>query len=323
LALADAHEWAGENQIAMPPNPKIIDALPKLLERLSNGKSLHIPTLSEELGIAEKTIQDNIKKNLQPLEIAEIRFDRSTQHWIARKNFLSETLLSADEIVTMQLLTNHSNTLSNRFQTSTKRLFNRFIKRASLSIFKKTKIEKITKDDEGKLAIIKTAISQKRILHCIYKEKKRIIHPLKIVLLEGYWYLFFWDTAYREIRKYHLKTMEALDIQDETFDAPTSHLIDKLDNAINAYFKDDELIPVELLLHKNISKYFHRQPLSPSQKITRYNDDYEQMNITITDEMEIIPTIQQFLPYIKVLSPDSLHLQIEENIKNYSQIELQ
>lgn len=303
-------------------NKDMIDALPNLLKRLSSGEGLHIPTLSQELEIPEKTLQDNIKKNLQPLEMADITYDHTTRHWTARKNFLSETLLSADEIVTMRLLQNHSNTLGSRFQISTKRLFNRFIKRASLSIFKKTKFEKIAKDDKGKLAIIKTSITQKRILHCTYNDKPRVIHPLKIVLLEGYWYLFFWDAANVEIRKYHIKTMKELDIQDETFDPPKSSLIDKLDNAINAYFKDNELIPVELLLHKKVSKYLKRQPLSPSQKIIPYDDNYEQMYISITDDMEIIPTIQQYLPYIKVLSPESLHKKIEENIKNYSQIEL-
>ena len=300
----------------------MIDALPILLKRLSNGEALHIPTLSDELDIPPKTLQDNIKKHLVPIEIAEIKYDNSTRNWTSRRNFLSETLLSEQEIITIKLLETHSHKLGKRFALSAQRLFNRFQRRASLTIFKKTKIEKIAKDDEGKLAIIKTSISQKRVLHCIYNSKDRVIHPLKIVLLEGYWYLFFWDTQNNDIRKYHLKTMQSLDIQDETFTISSNNVINRLDNAINAYFKDAELIYVELLLHKNISKYLERQPLSKSQKITPYDDDYNQMNITITDERELIPTIQQYLPYIKVLSPDTLHKKIEENIKNYSQIDL-
>jgi hypothetical protein len=38
--------------------------------------------------------------------------------------------------------------------------------------------------------------------------------------------------------------------------------------------------------------------------------------------MEIIPTIQQYLPYIKVESPDTLHQRIEENIQNYKEFDL-
>lgn len=303
-------------------NHKMIDALPWLLKRLSNGEALHIPTLSGELDIPEKTIQDNIKKHLVSIEIAEIRFDKSLQKWIAKRGFLSETLLSEYEIVTMRLLESQADRYGRQFLLSTQRLFSRFKRRASLTIFKNTKIEKIERDDEGKFAIIKTAISKKRVLHCKYKDKDRIVYPLKIVLLEGFWYLFLWDKANDEVRKYHLKSIEALELQDEVFMTPENRVIDHLGDAINAYFKDAELIPVRLLVYKKVSKYFERQPLSSSQTITSYNNYYDQMDIWVTDEMEIIPTIQRYLPYIKVDSPDSLHKHIEENIKNYANINL-
>lgn len=299
-------------------NHKMIDALPKLLKKISNGEALHIPTLSDELDIPEKTLQDNIKKHLVPIEISEIHFDKSVQAWIGKHGFLSETLLSEYELVAMQLLETHSKKYGRQFILSTQRLFNRFKRRASLTIFKKSKMEQIGKDDEGKLAIIKTAISQKRILHCKYNGKDRIVFPLKIVLLEGYWYLFLWDTENNEVRKYHLKTIQSLNLQSENFTTPENKVIDHLDNAINAYFKDAELIPVRLFLHKSISKYFQRQPLSGSQTITACDENYDQLDIWITDEREIIPTIQQYLPYIIVDSPNSLKQTIQENVKIYA-----
>jgi len=303
-------------------NKDMINALPKLLKELSSGEGLHIPTLSQKLGIAEKTIQDNIKKHLVPIDIAEIRFDKGLQKWIAKRGFLSETLLNEYELVTMRLLETHSSRYGRGLFLSTQKLFNRFKRRASLTIFKKTKMEKIERDDEGKLAIIKTSISQMRILHCRYNDKVRVVYPLKIVLLEGFWYLFLWDTENDEVRKYHLKSIEALELQDEVFKTPDNQVIDHLDNAINAYFKDAELIPVRLLVHTKVSKYFKRQPLSGSQTITPYDENYDHLDIWITDEREIIPTIQQYLPYIKVESPTSLHQTIEENIKNYSELNL-
>lgn len=304
-------------------NKDMIDALPILLRRLSDGEGLHIPTISAELEIPEKTIQDNIKKYLVTLgDMADIQYDYSTKKWTARRNFLSETLLSADEIITMKLLEISSQKFGKRFELYTHIFLNRFKRRSSLTIFKKTKMEKIEKDDEGKFAIIKTAISKKRVLHCRYNDKARIIHPLKIVLLEGFWYLFFWDTENNEVRKYHLKSIEAIELKDEIFVTPENRVINHLGDAINAYFKDAEFIPVRLFVHKEVSKYFKRQPLSSSQTIKSYNTNYDQMDIWVTDEMEIIPTIQQYLPYIKVDSPDSLHKSIEENIANYSKLDL-
>jgi len=301
-------------------NHNIINTLPYLLKRLSNGEQLNIPRLGKELGIPQKTIQDNIKKYLLPIENADIHFDKSINAWVARQGFLSETLLSEYEIITMQLLEKSANRFGAGFKLATKRLFNRFKRRASLTIFKKTRMEQMGKDDEMKLAIIKTAIRDKKVLHCRYSGKDRVVNPLKIVLLEGYWYLFLWDTENEEIRKYHLKSMEALDLRDDTFIVPKNRVIDHLDNAINAYFKDEIPFPVVLIIHEKVIKYFKRQPLSKEQIITeapKYGTEYFKLEIWVTDEMEIIPTIQQYLPYIKVESPDSLNEKILKNLKNY------
>jgi len=306
-------------------NKDLLNALPLLLKRLSNGEQLNIPRLSEELSVPQKTIQDNFKKYLQPIENADIHFDKSINAWMARQGFLSETLLSEYEIITIQLLEQSVNRFGRQYKLATKRLFNRFKHRASLTIFRKTRMEQIGKDDEMKLAIIKTAIKDQKIIHCRYNGKERVIYPLKIVLLEGYWYLFLWDTDNEEVRKYHLKSLEALDLQDKTFTIPKNRVIDHLDSAINAYFKDATPFQVILIVHKKVIKYFERQPLSKEQKISEapdYGANYFRLELWVTDEMEIIPTIQQYLPYIKTESPDSINKQIEENIANYTNFEL-
>lgn len=301
----------------------MINILPVLLKSLAKGESLNVAYLHVHYDIPERTIRENIKKNILPLFPNDIAYDNKTKNYYAKRNFLSDTLLSAEEIVTIKLLENHSDTLGRRFNIASKRLFHRFKRRASLSIFKKAKMEKIGKDDEGKLAIIQNAISAKSILECRYGGKERIIHPLKIVLLEGYWYLFLWDAKDNIIKKFHLKTIEALNPTGEQFQSPHLDIINKLDGAINAYFKDAPSIDVELLIHKKVLKYFKRQPLSPFQILSPTNDpDYTKMEIRITDEMEIVPTIQQYLPYVKAIEPPTLCSRIEENLRNYSQTDL-
>ncbi len=307
----------------MKVNKEMIELLPVLLKKLSNGEGLNISDLSKQYDIPTKTVQENIKKNLQGLFPDDIKYSASTHNWYSDKNFLAETLLSADELITMKLLEDHSSKISDKFLRSTQRLFNRFKKRASLTIFKKTRMEKIERDDEGKLAIIKNAIASKTVLKCRYNNKERVVHPLKIVLLEGYWYLLIYDTNGETIKTFHLKTIEALELTKEFFEAPSIDIQNKLDGAINAYFKDKPIINVELLVHKKVIRYFERQPLSKHQVLLPDNDpNYTKLIITVTDKMEIIPTIQQFLPYIKVLAPDSLDEHIKENLKNYTNTDL-
>jgi len=301
----------------MRVNKKIIDILPTLLKRLSNGESLHIPTLSSDFSIPKSTLVNNFNSVIIPLFPNDIQYDNSTKQWYSKKNFLSETLLSADELVTIKLLEIHSEKLTRRFGLSTKRLFNRFKNRASLKIFKKVKMEKVTKDEEARFALIQNAISSKRVLTCVYHEKDRVIEPLKIVMLEGYWYLFFWNIETSDVRKYYLKDIENLELIDKNFTSPHRDILKRIDYAINAYFKVDETLDVELLVHKEVKKYFERQPLNKSQYIVKENDDYFKMTITVTHEKEIIPTIQQYFPYILVLSPESLYMAIEKNLENY------
>ena len=304
-------------------NKKMIGILPILLKRLSNGNSLHLPTLAEEFSIPKNTLVNNLKEVICPLFPKEILYDNSTKQWYAKKNFLSETLLSADELITIKLLEKYSEQLGETFNRSSKKLFKRFKQQASLTIFRKSNIEPISRRGERTFALLEYAITNSSILTCHYKRKARTIHPLKIAMLEGYWYLFLIEEGHPEIRKYHLQSIEKLKLTKESFTPPPKERLEGLSNAINAYFNAQHRLYVELLVHKTITPYLKRKPLSPTQQIEEEEENYNKLTITITDEREIIPTIQQYLPYIKVLSPDSLHQKIEENIRNYSRVNLE
>ena len=304
-------------------NKKIIEELPKILQRLSNGEGLHIPTLSQELGIPEKTIQDNIKKYLSPIKIVNLQYDKTTRNWTAQQNFLSKTLLKAEEMIVMSILDSTSSRYGHNFKKDVERLFNRFRKRASLRIFKKIKMEKFNNEEETALAIIKNAIDNKSVLLLDYKNKAREVHPLKIAQLEGYWYLFLWDVKDNMMKTFYFKGISNIQLKGCNYTSSKTDITKRLDEAINAFFRDEESFPVELQVHKKVVIYFKRLPLSKSQKFFPcQHKDYEKMTLDVTSEMEIIPTIQRYLPYIKVLSPDSLNDSIIKNLQDYHNIEL-
>jgi len=303
----------------MRVNQNIVKLLPILLKKLSYGEKLSTKQLSEEYNIPHRTIHDNITKHLKKLYPDNIQFSKSTNTWYANKNILSETLLSAEEIITIDILEEHSKSFGTDFHTFTKILFNRFRKRTSYEIYKKTNFEKISKKDDFKFAIIKNAIKSKNTLICVYKEKIRLINPIKIVMFDGYWYVLVIDLKDNQLKTYYLKEMNDIQLEGSIFEFMENNIQDKLDGAINAHFKDKEPKLVELEIYKEISKYFHRRPLSKKQSIRpSEHPDYEIMTIYITDLMEIIPTIQQFLPFIKVISPDDLDKQIREHYFNKS-----
>lgn len=300
------------------PNTNAIDALPHILKRLSNGESLYLINLSKQYNAPITTLRDNIKKHIVNSFPDEITYSSHTNTLTANKAFLSETLMTAKEIITMSILENSSSKYGDNFHKNTKLLFDRFKKRASLQIFKKTNFEKITREHEPKFAMIKNAIKDKDVLSCTYNDKPRIIYPLKIVMFDGYWYALVYQESQKKIKTFHLKTISDIKNENRQFDLEMNNITLKLNSAINAHFKDKKPIPVELLIHVKIAKYFERRPLSNNQDIQDSEDiNYKRMIISVTNHMEIIPIIQQFIPFIKVLSPDSLDQKIRQQLNDY------
>lgn len=95
--------------------------------------------------------------------------------------------------------------------------------------------------------------------------------------------------------------------------------IKSFDNAITAYYKPDEpSIIVQLFIDSKVARYFIRKPLNTTQRIIKkYDDKSIEVELSITDYMEIIPTIQRYMPYVMVIEPDELKLKVKENIEMY------
>jgi predicted DNA-binding transcriptional regulator YafY len=67
-----------------------------------------------------------------------------------------------------------------------------------------------------------------------------------------------------------------------------------------------------------VSRYFLRKPLNPSQRvIKKYDDGSLELEIIITDLMEIIPTIQRYIPFVRIITPDELKNEVKNNIDLY------
>lgn len=304
-------------------NENAINALPFILKRLSSGENLCMDNLIKDYDAPRTTLRDNINKHIVNSFPNEIKFSKSTNTWTSDKNFLSETLLTAEEIITMSILENSISKYGKEFERNAKLLFKRFKRRASVQIYKKTNFEQITRTDDSKFALIKNAIKNKIAITCIYRNKLRLVFPLKIVMFDGYWYALVFQKNEEKIKTFHLKSIENITNTNEYFSLNLEDIAIKLDSVINAYFEDKKPINVELFIYHTIAKYFERKPLSKNQTIDDSEDEnYKLMRITVTSYMEIIPTIQQFLPFIKVISPDSLEQKVKEHLGDYGNLNL-
>ena len=93
-------------------------------------------------------------------------------------------------------------------------------------------------------------------------------------------------------------------------------IVARFDYAINAFFEPfAEPFVVELFIDAKVAKYFSRMPISKHQRVMKtYPDGSIDLELYITDYMEILPTIQRYMPYVRVMEPEGLRVRMMENI---------
>jgi predicted DNA-binding transcriptional regulator YafY len=196
-------------------------------------------------------------------------------------------------------------------------LFEKLEDERNNNVYQQSSVEKIDAFKK-EILTIKNAILEKEILTCNYNKKDRTIYPLSLLNLEGYWYLVIFEPRDSKIKTSHLDTITNTFYTGKKYEFDFDK-IKSFDNAINAFHVlDKELIEVQLYVQAPVAKYFLRKPLSSLQRtIKKYDDDSLEISITVTDLREIIPTIQRYMPHVKVIEPQNLKDVIEENIKKY------
>lgn len=297
-----------------------INRLSTIITLLSKGHSLSTPEVSKKFDISKKITQTDFKEYLIPLFNNElIYYDYSSKTYKAKSNFLTKTLFSADELAVIAVLKNKSKDKYSDKDLSIKVdvLFDKFEDELSNRLYQKSSVEKID-NFKDEIIQIKNAIEARSIIQCTYNKKDRKVYPLKILNLEGYWYLIVFEPLDKKIKTFHLNTIKKIEVLNENYKFD-NEIVKTFDNAITAYYKpENELITIELFIDSSVSRYFLRKPLNPTQRvIKKYDDGSLELEIIITDLMEIIPTIQRYIPYIGVITPDELKIKIKNNMETY------
>ena len=297
-----------------------INRLSQILELLNKGYELSTPNLVERFGVTKKIIQTDFKDYILPLFVDDkIYYDYSSKTYKAKNNFLTKTLFSADELSIIAILKNKSKDKYSDDDLSSKvdSLFLKFEDELTNKLYQTTSIEKID-NFKNEIIQIKNAVESKSIIKCFYNDKNREIYPLKILNLEGFWYLIVYEPIDNKIKTFHLNTIKNIEVLNTHF-LFDEEKINSFDNAISAYYKPNNApILVQLFMDKEVSRYFMRKPLNKSQRVLKiYDDESCDIELTITEYMEIIPTIQRYIPFIGVIEPDELKDRVKENISSY------
>ena len=296
-----------------------VERIKAILDLLNQGYNLSTPSLVERFNISKKIIQTDFKDFILPLLPNEtIYYDYSSKTYKAKNNFLSKTLFNSKELAIIAVLKNKSTDKysDTDLKSNVDELFFKFEKELSNQLYSKSSVEKIDKF-QNELIQLENAIENKNIVKCFYNNKHREIYPLKILNLEGFWYLIVFEEIDNKIKTFHLNTIKNVEVllNEYKFDVTK---VDSFNNAINAYHKLDSNIQITLYADKEVSRYFLRKPLNQTQRVLKqYDDKSIDLEIVVTNLMEIIPTIQRYIPHVKVIEPLELKEAIKKNIDDY------
>ena len=245
----------------------------------NNTHGMTITELSKELDVSSKTIQRDLYEVLN--EFGAIKEGRT---WKINPKLTKDNLASNEKLI-LGILDEMAKGAGKVFYSKAHSLLSQVTQQLEHPIF----------------ANVNSEILEEKNMILFEQMEKAIKQKVEIIFV---------------YEKYHLKIIQNIQIQENTFEIPEI-IEERLRYANSVWFNLDEQFPVKLFLDKNIRKYFERKPLR-GQSITGEDKDGSiQIEIKITNEMEIIPLIFWYIPYIKVLEPQWLADMVKERVENY------
>ncbi len=224
-----------------------LDRVEYMLNKLLKNEPIKTTVVAEYFNVDDSVIRKDLRERIKPLFPNTIKKVNNT--WVADKDLIENQFFSSDELLIISLLNNVTKDLNPKFYNKTLKLFRSLHKKASFAIFEQPSLENIVDSHEIEFHLIKSAIENKKELSFkYYKKKEKLVHPLKIANLEHYWYLIAYDLNENGLRTFYFKEISEINVIEKDFNIEEYKFIDKLNNAINAFFRVDEKINVELEL---------------------------------------------------------------------------
>ena len=291
----------------------LLARLLEILRRLHEGQLLSVVELAREFGVSDRTIQRDFNERLKPFGL-----EKSGRRWKMKRGYSADRLSEWEDRLVLELLGALAENTGPVFGARAKRLLSRVNDYAQKPFFTPLVLE-----DAGQyrqlIDTIEPLIQNGRAVRFFLKADGRTqsaaTWPLRILTLEGRWFLAGLEAATKAIKFYPLAQIASPVPMVDTF-KPGKKLLLALENALNTRF-DPVAKPftAHLLADESIADRLRGAPLSPTQKIVReHKDGSIEITLSITHALEILPLIGYFLGALQILSPDTLKDELKEKL---------
>lgn len=160
---------------------------------------------------------------------------------------------------------------------------------------------------------ISVAILQNKQIACNYKGKPRLLLPYKLVNKNAIWYLVAdEDGVLKNFAFSKITDMKAL----ENSFAPISAFVEAIEKSGVDWVSQTE-IEVTLQIDNKVAEYFLRRELLLHQVVISHTDSYLTLSAKVSYEDEILNIVKYWLPYIKIITPNTLSDKLKDTLSRY------
>jgi len=302
--------------------PQKIIGILKILNELNKGEIV-LRELEQDMGLSLRTIQRYIRS----IEDAGFPlYNPSKGSYAFVEGFsLQKSKLSDKEISLLVLIDDFVESLGNKVITNIFKNFKtRLLDKGETENPYYIKLQEtiIPYMENHVTSNLEDAIIHRKYINITYeyesKDKKiSNLKPVKIVNFDNFWYLICLVEKDKKVLKFKVSQIKAVRLLNKHF--AYNKKIDKvLKESKNIWFEMKRDMEINLLISKDVAKYFKKQKYLPLQKIQKQNADGSLiLSCKVAKFEEIIPIIFQWFPYIKVISPAELVKIIADTVKKY------
>lgn len=277
-----------------------------ILTKLNSGESFTAKELAEEFNVSARTIQRDIKERLVYIPI-----NRSGDYYSMETYALGK--LSFEDIKNFATLSGIKSlypSLSNEFISD---ILN--AKLNSAYLIKNQGFEDISNKQEW-FEMISAAIIKNSPVSFVYNDKKRILNPYKLINNEGIWYLLADESGH--LKTFTFSKIEKFKWEDDTRSfTPKKEFLEQISTNKLNWFTNDELIEVTLQIDNKVKEYFTRKEILSNQKLVEQNENHFTISTKVSYDDEILKLVKYWIPYIKIVSPQSLQDKLNCTLQDY------
>lgn len=287
----------------------LVYRLAQMLVKLNQGEKLNPQALADEFGVNLRTIQRDLN-----VRFAYLPLEKSDGHYYLDRAFLGKlSTKDVDRFAGLAGVRGLFPSLSDDF------LRDIFDARIQAALMVKGHNYESLSGMEAIFRSLELAIVGRRYVAFIYRKEDisksyASVAPFKLVNHKGIWYLVALDGE--RLKTFSFTKIEQLRVLDTCFPADPS--IDKRLAEDDGIWLNGDQQEIVIKIGKEVAKYFKRRKLIANQVIEKELEDGSLIvSARVGHINQVVPIVRYWIPHIRITSPESLQVEMENEMMEY------